>query len=207
MKATFRVVHRLFLPVLVLLILCSMPRCSKNNGPNNNKDSMDTLPKKVTYDSAVFYVSFLMNIYNTSGVFTDTFSDDGSMKIYVVNGVVKIPKDSILNFPPIVFPSSGSDGLYSAVWIPDNTGEINITGATGLAAVDTLVAISLTQTGTVGPKWKLTSKLDGTTFTSGGESNVGWPLAFSFNPKLQSQDAFKLEQPGSYWDIWVYKDY
>jgi hypothetical protein len=205
MQLAYRLVHRLFLPVVVLLIAFSMPRCSKNTAPNNYKDSTDTLPKKVVYDSAAFYVSFLMNVYNTSGVFTDTFSDDASMHIYIVNGVVKF--DSILNFPPIVFPASGKNDVYKAVWIPDDIGEINIAGAVGLAPVDTLVAISLTETGCVTPKWQLTALLGGTTTTGGGEPSVGWPLAFSFNPKLKSQDAFKLVQPGSYWDIWVYKDY
>ena len=207
MQLAYRLAHRLFIPALVLLIVFSLPRCQKNNGPHDKNDSMDTLPKKVVYDSAAYYVSILVTVYNTSGVFTDTFSDDASMKIYVVNGVVKIPKDSILNFPPIVFPESGSNSIYNAVWIPDNFGVVNITGATGLAPLDTLVVIALTQTGTVTPKWKLTAKIGGTTSTGGGESVPGWPPGFTFNPKLQSQDAFKLDQPGSYWDVWVYKDY
>jgi hypothetical protein len=201
----YRIVHRLFIPLLVLLIVFSMPRCSKNNGPNNKKDSTDTLPKKVVYDSAVFYVSFLINVYNTSGVFNDTFSDDASMKIYIVNGVVKF--DSVLNFPPIVFPSTGKNGLYRADWIPDNIGVINITGQQGLAIGDSEAVVILTHTGTVTPKWKLTALLGGTVSYGGGEPTPGWPPGFTFKTKLQSQDAFKLEQPGSYWDIWVYKDY
>jgi|SRR6185437_14173 len=201
----YRIVHRLFIPLLVLLIVFSMPRCSKNDGPNNKKDSTDTLPKKVVYDSAVFYVSFLINVYNTSGVFNDTFSDDASMKIYIVNGVVKF--DSVLNFPPIVFPSTGKNGLYRADWIPDNIGVINITGQQGLAIGDSEAVVILTHTGTVTPKWKLTALLGGTVSYGGGEPTPGWPPGFTFKTKLQSQDAFKLEQPGSYWDIWVYKDY
>ncbi|HVU96133.1 MAG TPA: hypothetical protein VHE34_12960 [Puia sp.] len=181
--------------------------CSKNSdNNNNNKHDSDTLPKKKVYDSAVFYVSFLMNVYKSSDVFNDTFSDDASMKIYIVNGVVTVPHDSILNFPPVVFPASGSSGGWSATWIPDNIGEINITAANGLVIPgDTTVAISLTQTGAVTPNWNLC--FGNSCSPTGNQPSVGWPLAFTFNPKKQSQDAFKLEQPGSYWDIWVYKDY
>lgn len=206
MQLAYRLAHRLFFPVVIALIVLSMPRCQKNNGPNNKNDSTDTLPKKVVYDSAVYYVSILINVYNTSGVFTDTFSDDASLKVYIVNGVVKF--DSIRNFPPIVFPETGQDGVYKAEWIPDNIGEINITGTTGIMdPSDTLCSVLLTHTGTVIPKWRLTSLKDGTTFTSGGDATPGWPPGFTFRTKAQSQDAFKLEQPGSYWDIWVYKDY
>lgn len=207
MRSTYALTVRLFLPVMIVLTVWSMPGCSKNSGPGgNNRNDSDTVLRRKTYDSAVYYVSFLMNVYNTSGVFQDTFSDDASMKIYIVNGVVKIPGDSILNFPPIVFPASGSDGFYKAVWVPDDIGEINITGAQGLVIPgDTEAVISLTETGCVTPKWQLTA--GGVTTTGGGEPNVGWPLAFSFRTSAQSQDAFKLEQPGSYWDIWVYKDY
>lgn len=208
MQLAHRLAHRIFLPALVLFIVFSMPRCSKNNGPDNNKDSTDTLPKKVVYDSAAYYVSILINIYNTSGVFTDTFSDDASMKFYIVNGVVKIPMDSVRNFPPIVFPSSGQDGIYRADWIADNIGEINITGAVGIMSPgDSVCSIILTHTGTVDPKWKLTALQGGTVSYGGGDPTPGWPPGFTFKTKVQSQDAFRLEQPGSYWDVWVYKDY
>jgi len=194
--------------VAFAMAIYSLAGCSKNSGPgNNNKNDSDTVLHRKTYDSAVFYVSFLINVYNTSGVYTDTFSDDASMKIYIVNGVVTVPKDSILNFPPIVFPASGSSGSWSATWVPDNLGEINITAANGLVVPgDSTVVMTLTQTGCVTPKWKL-SFMGGAPTSGGGEQSPGWPLAFTFNLKKQSQDAFKLEQPGSYWDIWVYKDY
>ena len=205
MRLTYVLIARLFLPAMIAVTIWSMPGCSKNSGPGNNNDS-DTVLHRNKYDSAVFYVSFLINIYNTSGVYQDTFSDDASMKIYIVNGVVTIPKDSILNFPPIVFPSSGSSGIYTAVWIPDNIGEINITSATGLVTPgDSEAVIVLGHTGCVTPKWRVTSGNVTTTF--GGEPVIGWPPGLTFRTRVQSQDAFKLEQPGSYWDVWVYKDY
>jgi hypothetical protein len=177
--------------------------CSKNSGPGHT-DSTDTVLHNQHHDSAAFYVSFLINIYNTSGVYNDTFSDDASMHIYIVDGVVTF--DSILNFPPIVFPGSGSDGSWSATWVPDDIGEINIVGATGLVVQDTTAVIALRQNGTVTPKWSL-SFMGGAPTTGGGESTPGWPPAFSFSMNQQSQDALKLEQPGSYGDVWVYKDY
>jgi hypothetical protein len=206
MRLPFIWICRLALAATIVLIIWALPGCSKNSPNDNKKDSMDTLPKKNTYDSAAFYVSFLINIYNTSGVFADTFSDDASLHVYIVNGAVKF--DSILNFPPIVFPSSGKNGFYRADWIADNIGEMNITGALGiLEPGDSLCSVILTHTGTVTPKWKLTGLIDGTVSYGGGESTPGWPPGFTFKTKLQSQDAFKLEQPGSYWDVWVYKDY
>ncbi len=178
--------------------------CSKNPLHPQN-DSTDTVLHRNQYDSAVFYVSIMINIYNTSGVFNDTFSDDATLKVYVVNGVVSF--DSVLNFPPICFPDQGQDGIYQATWIPDQIGEINITQEYGLISSDTSVTVILVNTGTVVPKWKLVALSDGTTTYFGGDATPGWPPGFTFDPRKQSQDAFKLEQPGSYWDIWVYKDY
>ena len=192
-----------FFVVFVAALARPVTGCTKSN--DKKTDSTDTLLR--VHDSAAFYVSILINIYNTSGVFTDTFSDDTSMKIYVVDGVVRIPLDSIRNFPPIAFPSSGTGGGCTATWIPDNIGVINITGATGiLSADDTSVSVILTHSGTVNPKWRLSCP-PAAASTAGGDAVLGWPPGFTFSLKQQSQDAFKLEQPGSYWDIWVYKDY
>jgi hypothetical protein len=197
--------HILF--AVLLVSGYSLVGCSKNSGPNNNnKNDSDTVLRRKVNDSSKFYVTFDLMVAKSSGVYNDTFSDHASMIIYIVNGVVKVPPDSLLNFPPIVYPQSGSSGDWSATWVPDNIGEINITAATGLAVVDTTVAMVLTQTGCVVPKWKV-SFMGNTPTVGGGDPSPGWPLAFSFNPKLQSQDAFKLVQPGSSWSIWVYKDY
>jgi len=185
----------------------SLVGCSKNSGPNNNnRNDSDTVLHRMVYDSAKFYLTFDLTIAKTSGVFNDTFSDHASMIVYVVNGIVKVPHDSLRNFPPIVFPQSGSSGGWSATYIPDNIGEINITGASGLAVVDTTVALILTQTGCVTPNWNI-SFMGGAPSPTGNNPSPGWPLALSFNPKLQSQYPFKLEQPGSSWIIWCYKDY
>jgi len=196
--------HILF--AILLVSGYSLVGCSKNSGPGNgNKNDSDTVLRRKTNDSAKFYVTFDLSIAKTSGVFNDTFDDHASMIIYIVNGVVKVPHDSLLNVPPFVFPASGSSGSWSATWIPDNIGEINITGASGLVAGDTTVAIALTQTGAVSPNWNVCFL--GSCSPTGNETSPGWPLAFSFNPKLQSQYPFKLSQPGSSWSIWVYKDY
>jgi len=196
--------HLLFAAIAIAAY--SLTGCSKNSGPNNNKNDSDTVLHRNVYDSAKFYLTFDLQIAKSSGVFNDTFSDHASMIVYVVNGVVKVPTDSLRNFPPIVFPQSGSAGGWSATWIPDNIGEINITNASGLAVVDTLVALTLTQTGCVTPNWNV-SFMGGPPSASGNNPNPGWPLALSFNPKLQSQYPFKLDQQGSSWAIWCYKDY
>ena len=191
----------------LVLFIASLGRPITGCTKTNKNDSTDTVFHPVHHDSADFYVSILINVYNTSGVFTDTFSDDASMHIFIVDGVVKVPRDSIRNFPPIVFPSSGSSGGWSATWIPDQIGEINIVGGSGFVSPDdTTVVMTINQSGTVTPKWSL-SFMGGAPTTGGGDPNPGWPLGFMFSLRQQSQDAFKLEQTGSYWDIWLYKDY
>lgn len=197
--------HLLF--VAFAIALYSLAGCSKSSGPGNgNKNDSDTVLRRKTYDSAKFYLTFDLEIVNTSGVYNDTFTDHASMIVYVVNGVVKVPHDSLRNFPPFVYPSSGHSGDWSATWVPDNIGEINITDASGLAIPgDTTVALMLTQTGCIVPKWNVC--FQGACSVGGGDKSPGWPLAVSFNPKLQSQYPFKLVQPGSSWSIWCYKDY
>lgn len=180
--------------------------CQKNPFHLNLNDSTDTVSHPKQYDSAKFYVSYLMDVINTSGVYNDTFADDASMIINVVNGVVTVPSDSIRNNPPSVWPASGSGGGWSATWIPDDIGEINIASASGTVLSDTEVVIWLVQQGTVSPKWSLSFN-GGAPTVGGGEPNVGWPLVYYFNPKLQSQDPIKLYQPGSDFDVWVDKEY
>ncbi len=207
MRLTYTLLRAALFVLLIAAIGRPITGCTKNPFlPNNNNDSTDTVFHSKQYDSAAFYVSYIMNVYNTSGVYNDTFADDASMKINVVNGVVTVPTDSIRNSPPSVWPKSGSSGGWSATWIPDDIGEINIVSASGAVLSDTEVVIWLVQQGTVTPKWALSFN-GGAPTDGGGEPNQGWPLVFYFNPKLQSQDPFKLEQPGSFWDIWVYKDY
>lgn len=190
---------------IAAVVAYSLSGCTKNSGPGNgNKNDSDTVLHRNQYDSAKFYVVIDLDIANTSGVFSDTFTDHSSMIVYVVNGVVKVPHDSLVNLPPIVFPESGSSGQWSATWVPDNIGEINITDAGGIAT-DTLVALFITQTGAVVPKWNVCFM--GGCSVGGGDPSPGWPLALSFNPKLKSQTVIDQKQSGSSWYIWVYRDY
>jgi len=129
-------------------------------------------------DSLSFYVTLLAEIHNTSGVYNDKYRDATILQINVVNGVVSFPADSILNFTPNVFPPSGSNALYTAVWIPDSIGLINVTGEFGFVFADT-VTVFLTHTGTVLPKWQTTSF--GVTTTFGGDPTPGWPPSFLFS--------------------------
>ncbi|HXB92517.1 MAG TPA: hypothetical protein VNU72_09520 [Puia sp.] len=206
--------RRHFIPAVLFLVVYiiswSFSGCSKNsNNPKDNKHDSDTIPIVRHYDSAVFYVTFDLWIYNTSGVYIDTFSDHASIKVNIVNGVVSFPPDSIHNEPPIVYPSSGSKGNTTAVWIPDDIGEINIVSATGFVEPgDSIAAIALSEPGTVTPKWQTTS--GGITTTFGGVSTPGWPGAFLLKlniPRNTDEYPFKLVQPGSEWFVWAYRDY
>ncbi len=201
-------IARLLTPLAVLCIFaCSFPGCAKNgHAPNTSSDSTDTVLHRNSYDSAKFYFTFDMMIANTSGIFNDTFLDQAEMIVYVVNGVVKVPHDSIRNFAPVVYPESGSSGGWSATWIPDNIGEINITDAVGIVGSDTSVALVFTETGCVSPNWNV-SFMGGASSPTGNAPSPGWPVTLVFNPKLQSQIPFELKQPSSDWVVWCYKDY
>jgi hypothetical protein len=206
MRVAYSLLRLGLFALLIIAIGRPISGCSKNPLNPRQNDSTDTVFHPKQYDSAKFFVDYSMEIYNTSGVFNDTFTDAADMIIYVVNGVVTVPTDSIVNVPPLVFPESGSSGGWSATWIPDNIGEINIASASGLVLSDTEVVISLVQQGTVSPKWSISFD-GGTPTTGGGEPNIGWPLVYYFNPKLQSQYPIKLDQTGSKFEVWVYKDY
>jgi hypothetical protein len=207
MRLAYSILHMGLLVLFIAVVGHPISGCTKNPFLPNKIDSTDSVHIAVHHDSAKFYASFDMEIANTSGVYADTFADGGSMIIYVVDGVVKFPLDSVRNLWPYVLPSSGSNDLYTAVWIPDTVGEINITGATGAVIEDTTVVIVLDESGTVSPKWQTTAKADGNTTTFGGESTPGWPLTFTFSLNQSSQYPTNLVQPGSKWVIWVYKDY
>ena len=202
-------IARLLTPLALLCVFaCSFPACSKNGpGPNINRSDSDTVINHTTYDSAEFSFHFNLAIERTSNVFNDTFTDYASMIVYVVNGVVKVPPDSIMNFPPVVYPQSGSEGAWSASYIQDDIGEINITAATGVVFPgDTSVALSFTQTATVDPIWNI-SFMGGAASPAGGDPSPGWPLALVFNPQLKTQSPINLIQTGSAWIVHVYKLY
>jgi hypothetical protein len=118
---------------------------------------------------------------------------------------VSFPLDSILNVPPYVIPESGSSGAWSATWIEDRIGEINIVGGSGLLIGDTTVVINVYQSGAVIPKWSVTFSGQ-PPYTSGGDPSDGWPQVFSFSTRQQSQYPIKIEQQGNVASIWVYKD-
>jgi hypothetical protein len=195
------------LTAIVFVLFYFIPGCSKNPGLNYLKtDSTDTTRILVHHDSAKFYMDFAMIMANTSGVFLDSFTDDASMIVYVVDGVVKVPTDSIRNFESGVLHASGSSGAWSATWIPDSIGEINVVGASGFV-YDTTVVMTIDQSGTVSPKWS-ESFMGGTPFYTGGDPTPGWPLAFSFSTQQESQYPLNLrDQLGDLLTIWVNKDY
>jgi hypothetical protein len=207
---TMRLTYSLLRAALLISFFAAIGRpitgCQKNPFHLNLNDSTDTVFHSKQYDSAKFYVSYYMDVINSSGVYNDTFADDASMVVNVVNSVVTVPSDSIRNSPPNVSPASGSAGGWSATWIPDDIGEINIASASGVQLSDTEVVIWLVQQGTVTPKWSLSFD-GGAPTVGGGEPNVGWPLLYYFNPKLQSQYPIDLVQQGSIFTVFVHKDY
>jgi hypothetical protein len=207
-QLTYARFSRAILTAIVFVLFYFGSGCSKNPGLNYLKtDSTDTTRILVHHDSAKFFADFNMQIANTSGVFPDSFGDWANMIIYVVDGVVKVPTDSIFNTPPSVFQESGSSGAWSATWVPDDIGEVNVVGASGFIATgDTNVVMTIDQSGTVSPKWAV-SFMSGTPSYAGGDPTPGWPLTFVFSTQQQSQYPEKLEGLGNYFRIWVYKDY
>ena len=207
-QLTYARFSRAILTAIVFVLFYFIPGCSKSPGLNYLKtNSTDTTRMLVHHDSAKFYADFNMQIANTSGIFLDSFGDLANMIIYVVDGVVKVPLDSIFNTPPSVFHPTGTSGGWSATWVEDDIGEVNVVGGSGfIAPGDTNVVMVIDQSGTVSPKWS-ESFMGGTPFYTGGDPTPGWPLTFVFSTQQQSQYAEKLEGMGNYFWIWVYKDY
>ncbi len=207
MRLTYSLLRGALFFLWIVVIDRPLTGCTKSPGLNYLKaDSTDTTRILVHHDSAKFYMDFAMMMVNTSGVFLDSFADDASMIVYVVDGVVNVPNDSIRNFESWVLHRSGSSGAWSATWVPDDIGESNVVGATGFVN-DTTVVMTNDQSGTLTPKWS-ESYMGGTPFYTGGDPTPGWPLAFSFSTQQQSQYPLNLrDQLGDLLEIWVYKDY
>jgi hypothetical protein len=205
-QQTYTLTRWVFFIGIVVIFHWSLSGCNKNSGLNHLKaDSTDTMRIPVHHDSAKFDVDFLLQIANTSGVFPDSFGDYASMVIYVVDGVVKVPTDSIRNWPPIVSHESGSSGSWSATWIPDSIGEINVVGGSGFV-YDTTVVMAILQSGTVSPKWAV-SFMGQPPSDAGGDATPGWPLTFDFSLQQEDQFPLRLEQGGNMLVISVYKEY
>ena len=205
MRLTYSLLRAAFFVLFVVVVGRPITGCSKNTGPNN-RDSTDTLPGRTTYDSSKFLVYLTLTEYNTSGVVQDTCFDHETFVIYVVNGVVRF--DSIMNHAPEVHPSSGTAGIYTARWIPDDIGLINATGGSGFVEPgDTTVVVVLTSTGTVTPTWQISTS--SSTSDEGGTPVPGWPPGFTFNlrgPVFQTPiDLY--QPPVSLYYVQVLKDY
>jgi hypothetical protein len=207
MRSIYPLIRVALFILFIIVIGRPITGCSKSDGPNKT-DTLPTLPVKpdsIPYDSAKFLVHFAVNEYNTSGVMPDTVYDNATMVIFVVNGVVRL--DSIMNNPSLVKPTSGTAGPYTATYIPDGIGLINITGGSGFVEPgDSVAVIVLTSSGTVTPTWQV--KSSSTTTTEGGESVPGWPQGFTFNIRETGvQHAIELFTPGiANYSVDLFKD-
>lgn len=112
--------------------------------------------------------------------------DSASMKVTVRDTSVTVSE--IVNFAPRATPTQlifADEGYY---YVPDQTGEINITAATGKVGTgvfgnvpnDRLLGLLFTQSGTVDPKYQYKVFSIGYESTSGGAPNPGTPLGWSF---------------------------
>jgi len=158
-------------------------------------DHVKLLPDSVTQDTLSFLVVISVELVNSSKVYNDYYYDDAFLIVNIVNGIVTVPVDSIENKKPIVLPESGTSASgATAVWIPDKTGVINVTSASGFLA-DTTVVIFVTQSGTVGPKWQVSDPILGN-YQFGGDPVDGWPPSFSFSTRQQEQRVIDVGTPG-----------
>ena len=141
---------------IILLMGCS--KSSPSNGSNYNSSL-----------GLSFNVKIVVNIFRTSNLYDDVYSDSATCEANVDNGIVAIT--NIHNHVPNVSPPNYASGNSSATWIPDNIGVINIVSGSGLMDPSGIISISLNESETVNPKWQVTQA--GTTTIFGGEPIPG----------------------------------
>lgn len=141
---------------------------------------IDLLPQKMS-----FLVDMALTITQTSGVYYDIYTDEGTFQVDVTNGQVTFSNFS--NHPPNVTPPSGSSGHTQATWINDGIGLVNFTQGLGVLGTGDTLAVYIAHTGTVTPKWLITNTTDGTSSTIGGEAVPGYPSGIVFMARDSAQ--------------------
>ena len=108
-----------------------------------------------------------------------TYSDHVTMTVLIkADGTVVI--SDIANFPPENDPASYTDGGCTLSMVPDNTGEINITSATGTTTgPDPILNLYFTHQGATFPSYKSVCD-DGSSDTFPGRSILGIPASLTF---------------------------
>ena len=129
-------------------------------------------------------ITFDVNIFNTSFVYTDDYHDGATFEADIANGVVSVPTSSIVNQAPTVDPPHGgsADGT-TAKWTPDGIGVTDLVSGYGAVGDTTLgrkyVGIILFNSPkTILPTWVVTDP-------NGNESTIkgttaAFPDAFAF---------------------------
>ena len=132
-----------------------------------------------------FSIDAVTTITNTSEVYNDVYTDEGTFQVDVDHNTVTVSNFS--NQAPKVTPPSGTVGTTQADWQNDGTGITNITGGVGILTPDRQASVILTHTGTVIPKWKITDLTYGTSYTFGGTAAPGEPPSITFIAKDSAQ--------------------
>ena len=138
-----------------------------------------------TYDVHIHFTAL-----SGSGVYPDIYNDSADLVVEVKDGLVSVPVANIVNYRPTDNPTSWGDMEKGPgyVWVPDQTGVINITGATfGLIdnpnAPGANISILLSSTGTIIPTYTVKYPGDAPASTFGGDAVPGWPGALYFTYK------------------------
>ena len=169
---------------VILLMGCT--KSNPSNSSNNNSSS-----------NLSFNVKIVVKITRTSNIYDDVYSDSATFQVDIANGKVAI--NNIHNHVPNVSPTSYASGNTSAIWIPDNIGVINITSGTGLVDPSGNISLSLNESETVNPKWKVTQ--DGTTTISGGEPLPGILPVVVFKDEDADQQVLNSSVPQTQYTI------
>ena len=146
------------------------------------KRSLRLLIGDRTYDVHIFVTASA-----GSGVYPDSYTDSADLVVEVKDGMVSIPQANIVNYKPKVTPTSWGDMKQGPgyVWVPDQTGVINITGSSyGLIdnpnAPGANISMLLTSSGTITPTYTVKYPGPDAPSTFGGEAVPGWPGALYF---------------------------
>ncbi|HTQ27003.1 MAG TPA: hypothetical protein VMI35_02710 [Puia sp.] len=125
----------------------------------------------------------------------DLYNDSADFVVNVMNGVADVPAANIRNYPPSLKPQSEGDTQEGPgwLWIPDNTGLLNIVSASSLfvspdATGQIMVSGFLSSQNTVYPQYTIFPGNGQAAYSQGGGASTPWPQGFVFALK----DSFQV---------------
>jgi hypothetical protein len=127
------------------------------------KRTVEQFSKKLNLHPAniSFNVKVTVDLTETSGVYPDHYHDESTFRVVVTGLMVTVPQAYIVNQAPTVANPTGSGNGFSATWIPDRFGLIDIVSGKGVVADDVdadgyrIVSLIFVEPNVLGPGWTI----------------------------------------------------